>query len=198
LTGRLRPTWPVGVGVAGQGGLVRARWWSVEPGAHFLVDGGVVEELEVDKAAEVLAVADGERDVASASAPPVGAGGLAERSVRAAGHGGADGVVVGGSQQREVVAVVFPAHVRVAVGPVLVEQRAEAQVVDGGTASREPRGEGERLLGLGQGTAPTEASRRRGAGRRDRSDGERPVPKARPWFGRSGRRCGSPTIPSND
>ena len=77
LTGRLRPTWPVGVGVAGQGGLVRAQWSSVEPGAHFLVDGGVVEELEVDKAAEVLAVADGERDVVS-SAPPVGAGGLDE------------------------------------------------------------------------------------------------------------------------
>jgi hypothetical protein len=50
----------------------------VEPGAHFFVDGRVVEELEVDKPAEVLAVADGERDLAAASAPPVAAGGLDE------------------------------------------------------------------------------------------------------------------------
>src|ERR1700738_323722 len=49
-----------------------------EPGAHFLVDGGVVEELGGDKAAEGVAVADSERDVVSASAP-VGAGGFDEQ-----------------------------------------------------------------------------------------------------------------------
>ena len=138
-------------------GQRRLRGYSArQPDAHLLVHRGVVEQLEVVQAGQVVPVAHLERD------PP--------RLVVARGAGlphqevaeqpperpllgpdrGRDHVVVGARQQRHVGAAVVEQGVGLAVAPVVLHQRAEAQVLDPRAAHLEEAGDRAGLAELAE------------------------------------------------
>src|SRR5664280_300425 len=96
---------------------------------------------------EVIPVVSVERDATVPWVATMGAGGWnkqitedpAEWVALSRGDGRADRVVVGGGQQRQVVPVAPEAGIGGAIGPVVVDDVAEAQVLDPGTSPVDQR-----------------------------------------------------------
>src|SRR5882757_9059071 len=120
-----------------------------EPLQQSLIDRGVIEQVEVVQAGQGQAVRGLERNLTEPA--PTGRAlrphqAVAEKQAdRTRSRGAGDEVVNGVRKKRHLVAAVLQELVRVAIAPVLVEQRAVPQVLHAGAAGIE---EGSKATGL--------------------------------------------------
>src|SRR3954447_11732677 len=110
----------------------------------------MVEQIEVGQAWEMSPILDLERDRATPVAPcPGGAGKaheqVAEDPAERLREGGADEVVGGVREERDLLAAVAQVLVRIVTEPVRLGQRPVAEILDPDAAAVDDAAEGRRL-----------------------------------------------------